>query len=210
MTVAEMDTLVPEISISKLLDGLKPAGYTPKFILNSDHLFYGNLSSTLKATSRKTVHAYMQYRLIATWGGRLHKDYRWPARIFANMQAGREPFAESDRWRTCLSEVDSGLGWLLSAAFVERAFSQDAKALGDRIVRDIKAEFTTRLKKLDWMSPATQALAAKKVANIVQKIGYPTASPNVIDPAVRVSVIPHCCNDSVPSMKNVHPRRRFY
>jgi endothelin-converting enzyme len=181
-----MDKLLPEISISKYINGLKPAEYQPKFILNGDIYLFGNLSSILKATSRKTVHGYMQSRIISSWGSRLHKDYRWPAKIFANQQAGRDPFAESERWRTCLTEVDNGLGWLLSAAFVERAFSQDAKALGDRIVSDIKAEFSNRLKKLEWMSPATQALAAKKVVNIIQKIGYPTASPNIIDPAVRV------------------------
>jgi len=180
-----MDKLLPEISISKYLDGLKPAAYQPKFILNGDYLFYGNVSSILKLTSRKTLHGYMQSRIISTWGGRLHKDYRWPAKVFSNGQAGRDPFAESERWRTCLTEVDNGLGWLLSAAFIERAFSQDAKALGDRIVSDIKAEFSNRLKKLEWMTPATQALAAKKVANIIQKIGYPTASPNIVDPAVR-------------------------
>jgi len=185
-TPADMDKLLPAISVSKFLDGVKPAAYQPKMILNSDTLFYANLSTILKGTSRKTVHGYMQSRIIGTWGGRLHKDYRWPAKVFANSQAGRDAFSESERWRTCLSEVDSGLGWLLSAAFVERAFSQDAKALGDRIVSDIKAEFSARLKKLAWMTPATQALAAKKVTNIIQKIGYPTASPNIVDPAVSV------------------------
>lgn len=184
-----MEKLVPEINISKLLDGLIPAGYTPKFIINNDCLYYGNLSTTLKSTSRKAIHGYMQYRIIATWGGRLYSDYSWPARVFSNLQAGRDAFAVSERWRTCLSEVDSSLGWLLSAAFVEKAFSQDAKALGDRIVSDIKAEFTVKLKTLDWMTPATQLLAAKKVVNIVQKIGYPTTSPNVLDPAVRFSLL---------------------
>lgn len=183
-SLADLDKLIPEIGISQLVDGLKPAAYTPKFVLNLDSRFSGNLSTTLKATSRKALHGYFQFRLIATWAGRLYVDYRWPRIVFSNSQAGRDPFAVSERWRTCLSEVDGGLGWLLSAAFVEKAFSQDAKALGDRIVNDIKNEFKVKLKTLDWMAPGTQEKAALKVTNIMQKIGYPTASPNVLDPAV--------------------------
>jgi endothelin-converting enzyme len=193
-TPAEMDKLVPQISITKYLDGLKPAGYEAKFILNADPYFFKNISSIIKSTPRDVLHAYFQSRLIATWGPRLHKDYRLPARAFANILAGRDPLAESERWRTCLSEIDSGLGWILSAAFVERAFSPDAKALGDRIISDIKTEFTQRLKGLEWMSPATQALAAKKVVNIIQKIGYPTASPNIVDPAVTMFMLAFFCH----------------
>ncbi|TID22410.1 endothelin-converting enzyme [Venturia nashicola] len=181
-SIAEMEKVVPEIDFTKLINELKPAAYTPKFIMNQDYLFFGNLSTILKSTSRKAIHGYMQFRLISHWGGRLAADYRWPARVFSNLQAGRDPFAVSQRWRVCLSEVDGELEWLLSAAYVEKAFSQDAKALGDRIIKDIKAEFTERLKKLDWMSPATKEKAAKKVVNIRQKIGYPTASPNILDP----------------------------
>ncbi|KAE9987683.1 hypothetical protein EG328_001916 [Venturia inaequalis] len=181
--IDDLAKLVPEIDIPKLINGVKPAGYTPKFILDEDYLFVGNVSTILKTSTRKTIHSYMQYRLISTWAGRLASEYRMPTRVFANLQAGRDPFAASERWRTCLNEVDTNLGWILSAAFVEKAFSQDAKTLGDRIVSDIKAEFSVKLKTLEWMTPATQDKAANKVANIIQKIGYPTASPNVLDPA---------------------------
>lgn len=188
--VADMEKIVPDIDIVKLINELKPAAFTPKVIMNDDYLFFGNLSSILKGTSRKAMHGYMQYRIIANWAGRLARDYRMPSVIFSNLQAGRDPFATSERWRVCLNEVDGELGWILSAAFVEKAFSQDAKALGDRIVSDIKAVFTTKLKTLEWMTPATQDRAIKKVVNTIQKIGYPTASPNVLDPAVR-SFLPH-------------------
>lgn len=183
VNLEDMDKKLPEISISKLLKALAPADYTIKTVINNDPYYYGNISTILKSTPRETLHGYFQYRLIATWSGRLHKDYTRPARVMSNSLAGKAPDAVAERWRSCVAEIDSALGWFLSGAFVQRAFSAQAKSLGDRIVSDIKNEFTARLKNVNWMGEETKKIAAKKVANIVQKIGYPTASPNVVDPA---------------------------
>jgi len=184
-----MDKLVPEISISAVLKAQVPAGYAIKTVLDSDPNYFKSISSIIKSTPRETIHAYFQSRLIASWAGRLHKDFTKPSRVFSNQMAGRDPNAESERWRTCTSEIDGSLGWLLSAAFVQRSFSSDAKVLGDRIVKDIKAVFTERLQGFEWMSNVTKEVAAHKVAKIVQKIGYPTASPNVRDPKVCILFI---------------------
>lgn len=90
--------------------------------------------------------------------------------------------SEPERWRTCVSHVDEGLGWILSRFFVEKAFSADAKKFGDEIVSDIKDLFIQKLKDTDWMDEETTSKAIDKVHNIVQKIGYPTESPNIMDP----------------------------
>lgn len=78
-----------------------------------------------------------------------------------------------ERWRTCVNHVDSGVGWLLSRFFVEKAFSAKAKEFGDQIVSDIKEQFVEKLKITDWMEKEVIELAIRKVHNIVQKIGYP-------------------------------------
>lgn len=70
--------------------------------------------------------------------------------------------------------MDDGLGWILSRFFVEKAFSSEAKDLGDQIVFDIKQQFISRLADLDWMDEEVKKLAADKVNAIIQKIGYPT------------------------------------
>lgn len=66
---------------------------------------------------------------------------------------------------------------------MEKAFSAQAKELGDQIVSDIKQQFISRLTDLDWMDEEVKKLAADKVNAIIQKIGYPTSSPNITDPA---------------------------
>jgi endothelin-converting enzyme len=75
------------------------------------------------------------------------------------------------------------LGWLLSRFFVEKAFSAEAKKFGDTIITDIKTEFAKKLKSTKWMDKATTKQAVDKVHNIVQKIGYPTKSPDIMDPS---------------------------
>ena len=44
------------------------------------------------------------------------------------------------------------VGWILSKFFIERAFSEEAKKFGDRIVSDIKAQFIKKLQVTEWMS----------------------------------------------------------
>jgi predicted metalloendopeptidase len=75
------------------------------------------------------------------------------------------------------------LGWILSRFFVEKAFSADAKVFGDTIITDIKTEFAKKLKAADWMDDDTTEKAVEKVHNIDQKVGYPTKSPDIMDPS---------------------------
>lgn len=58
---------------------------------------------------------------------------------------------------------------------MEEAFSAASKDLGNKIILDIKSIYIERLQKLDWMDDSVKVLAAKKVNNINQKVGYPTA-----------------------------------
>ena len=102
-------------------------------------------------------------------------------------------------------------GWILSKFFVEKTFSEEAKQFGDRIVSDIKVQFIKKLGGAEWMSKDVRDLGIKKgesplptlyeaavclvrkvvhqltnyyaVHNIIQKIGYPTKSPDIRDSA---------------------------
>lgn len=102
------------------------------------------------------------------------------------------------------------LGWILSKFFVEKAFSEEAKDFGGQIVSDIKVQFIKKLRGAEWMSQEVRDLGIEKgvshillsprpwfiwsnlvhqltdcdsVHNIIQKIGYPTKSPDIRDSA---------------------------
>jgi endothelin-converting enzyme len=166
-TLTEIEKMVPEISVSKYLKAFIPEGYTitPNFtMVVSDINYYKNLSNIIKVTPRESLHDYFQSRIVATWSGRLHRNFTAPARAFSNVMSGKDPNNIPERWRTCINEIDGNLGYILSGAFVERAFSAADKTLGDRIIADIKQVFAKRLQGFEWMTPQVKEAAAKKGA----------------------------------------------
>ena len=53
-------------------------------------------------------------------------------------------------------------GWILSKFFIEKAFSEEAKHFGDRIVSDIKVQFIKKLGGAEWMSKSVRDLSIEK------------------------------------------------
>jgi endothelin-converting enzyme len=185
MPISEVQKLVPQIDMIKYLQGQVPVGYDigpNRTVILGDINFYTALPKIIEDTPRETLRSYMKSRLVQTWGGRLHRNYTLPMRQLSNQLAGRDPNNVPERWRTCIGEVDSGLGIALSASYIERAFTLKDKSYGDQIIMDIKKEFSARLHGFPWMSDSVKDLAAKKVVNIIQKIGYQTASPDTANP----------------------------
>jgi endothelin-converting enzyme len=162
LPVSEIDSLVPQIPLTKLIEGQIPQGYNVHDVIVRDPQYYSSISAILASTPRPVLKAFFQWHIINAWGGWLDRDVNKPVRIFKNQLAGLFDDPKPPRWRTCAEEMDSKLGWILSGFYVERAFSPQSKEYGDRIIRDIKAVFTERLKDLDWMSDVVRERAAKK------------------------------------------------
>ncbi len=76
-------------------------------------------------------------------------------------------------WRRVLNTVNGSLGELLGRLYVERHFSPHAKRMMLEMVDDLFAAYEARIKRLDWMSPATKKKAIKKLHQVTHKIGYP-------------------------------------
>jgi endothelin-converting enzyme len=70
--------------------------------------------------------------------------------------------------------VSNNLQWIVGHFYVEKAFSQQAKQLGDQIIRDLKAEFVRRFTNSAWMDEQTRQRAIQKIGLLNPKIGYPT------------------------------------
>ncbi|MDQ2701397.1 MAG: peptidase M13 [Pseudomonadota bacterium] len=77
------------------------------------------------------------------------------------------------RWKRAVSHAQSAMGEAIGRDYVELYFPADAKAKMDDLVANVKAAMGARLEQLAWMSPATKAEAAKKLANFGLKIGHP-------------------------------------
>ena len=182
LTLAEATSLLPQVSIERIISSRAPEGFETDRVIVGSPSYMEDLSGIIKETSPETIQAFLKWKVIQGYGSAVEAPAVLPLRRFNNEMQGKDPDSVEERWRTCVDSVDTSLGWISSALFVETAFSEDSKKFGDQIVSDIKERFVETLETTEWMSKEVQDLAITKVGNIVQKIGYPTKSPDVQDP----------------------------
>lgn len=179
MTPEETNALLPNLSISSIVAQLAPSGCKPiKYIVESS-LYLEGVSKILKSTSAEALQAYFVWKTVQSYAYRVEADALKPLKIFNNELQGKPADAQEERWRTCIQFVDNGLGWILSKFFIEKVFSKEAKDFGDLIISEIKSQFIKKLGAAHWMSKDVQDLSMEKVRRIIQKIGFPTKSPDI-------------------------------
>ncbi|KAI9043716.1 M13 family metallopeptidase [Aspergillus affinis] len=183
LSIKDTQSLLPQISFSDIISNLAPSDFRTDRLIVGSPSYMKSLSKILSDTSRETVQLFFKWKLIQAYGDDIEDPKIKPLRELNNKLAGKNPQATQDRWRKCIDVLDEDLGWILSRFYVLNAFSEESKKLGDQIISDIKERFIFTLHQTEWMSPEVRKLGIQKVGNIVQKIGYPTKSPNVMDPA---------------------------
>lgn len=181
-TLLETQSLLPQVSFSYIFDNMAPPHYQPDRLIINTPAYLKSLSKTLQGTTKEALQAYFVWKVVQAYADKLEHSSLKPLTRFNNKMRGKDPDASEERWRKCVREVDHDLGWILSKFFVGKAFSKEAKEFGDRIVYDIRHQFANKLKTTKWMTKDVRKLGMEKVKNIVQKIGYPTKSPDILDP----------------------------
>lgn len=180
-SIKDTEAMVPQISFANILRELAPHDYTGDRLIVGSPSYMKSLSEILDDAPRETVAFFLQWKLIQAHAGKVEDDKVAHLRQFENTLEGKDPQAIEERWRKCIRRLDEGLGWSLSRFYVLDSFSKESQKLGDQIVSDIKERFVFTLTQTEWMSPDVRKMGIQKVENIVQKIGYPTKSPNVMD-----------------------------
>ncbi|KAF7715646.1 Endothelin-converting enzyme [Penicillium ucsense] len=180
-SIKETEAMLPEISLKSIIKNFAPRDFKTDRLIVGSPSYMKKLSAILHDTSRETVSFFLQWKLIQTYSDSIEDEAIAPLRRFNNKLAGKDPQATEERWRKCIDHLDSSLGWSISRFYVLDSFSEESKQLGDQIITDIKERFSFTLTQTPWMSPDVRKLGIEKVQNIVQKIGYPTKSPNVLD-----------------------------
>jgi endothelin-converting enzyme/putative endopeptidase len=82
--------------------------------------------------------------------------------------------ADRPRWRKCVAWVDRDIGEALGKAFVARTFPAETRRRAEAMTREVEAALGERLIRARWMSRGTKKEALAKLANIRDKIGYPS------------------------------------
>ncbi len=180
-TLQETQSLFPQLSVQHLVSNLAPSDYKPNRIIVGSPSYLKSASEIFQNAKPETVQAYFVWKAVQAYVNKVEDGALKPLLRFNNQLGGKDSDASEERWRTCVKVADNSLGWILSKFFIEKAFSEEAKDFGDHIVSDIKEQFIKKLKAAEWMTKDVRELGVEKVHNIVQKIGYPTKSPDVRD-----------------------------
>lgn len=77
------------------------------------------------------------------------------------------------RWKRGSDLVKDSLGEDIGRTYAAKYFPPEAKAAADQLVKNVIAAMGERLRKLEWMDPATREKALAKLASFRPKIGYP-------------------------------------
>ena len=134
--------------------------------------FLGTVDSLLAGTPLADWQAYLRWNLIANTAPALSsafvkENFRFNSTVLRGVKEMRP------RWKRCLAFTDQALGEVLGQEYVRKNFTPEAKARALEMVRNIRAEFRSRLSGLAWMSQETKTRAYDKLETIINKIGYP-------------------------------------
>ncbi len=149
------------------------AGLTrPAEINVGQPVFLKTLDSLVAHAPLDDWKSYLRWQLVnarAPWLSSpfVKEDFRFYSTVLRGVGEMRP------RWKRCLIQTDRAIGEILGQAYVAKYFTGSAKARALDMVRNIQAEFRTRLASLSWMTPATKAKAYAKLEAIANKIGYP-------------------------------------
>jgi endothelin-converting enzyme len=186
MSLKAASDLTPKIGLANIVSGLSSDFKVDRLIVAAPQ-YLKDLQAIIEEfeasdDGRAVLQSYFVWKAVQSLYSYIDSPVVQPYKGFVNELAGKDPNTKPERWRTCVNHVDGSVGWILSRFFVEKAFSAAAKDFGDLIVSDIKREFIKKLKATEWMDDETTDKAIEKVHKIVQKIGYPTQSPDIMNP----------------------------
>ncbi len=134
--------------------------------------FFPAMTSAIFAAPIDTLHAYLRYHVLTTFGANLPAAFDAENFHFYGTELSGQP-QQRPRWKRCSQTVDNALGEALGQVYVQQYFAGDEKAKTLQIVHDIEAAMNRDLDSVTWMSPETRVRAKEKLAAITDKIGYP-------------------------------------
>ncbi len=170
MGLAELRKLVPGFDWDAYLKGLKAPRFTEINIAQPE--FFEGLGKILTSAPIADLKTYMRWQLIHSQAGLLSSKFvNEDFSFYGTALNGTKEL--QPRWRRCVVATDQNLGEALGEVYVKKAFSPEAKARMQTLVRNLIAALREDITTLDWMTDATRKQAIAKLDSFVTKIGYP-------------------------------------
>uniref|UniRef100_A0A3Q2UDK5 Endothelin-converting enzyme 1 n=1 Tax=Fundulus heteroclitus TaxID=8078 RepID=A0A3Q2UDK5_FUNHE len=172
---------------AKDLQGLAPAVdwmpylkevFTPVTLSESEPVvvyakeYLQKVSELITNTNKSLLNNYMIMKVVRKMVSVLDQRFQDAEQRFLEVMYGTKKSC-TPRWKLCVSDTDSALGFALGALFVKDTFAEDSKANVEEMVAEIKWAFEDSLKDVSWMDLDTKKAAKEKADAIYNMVGYP-------------------------------------
>ncbi|KAL8198225.1 UNVERIFIED_CONTAM: Endothelin-converting enzyme 1 [Gekko kuhli] len=174
MMAADLKILAPAVDWMPLLNAV----FYPVEINESEPVvvyakeYLEQVSSLIFTTDKRLLHNYMIWNLVRKTCSFLDQRFQDAEEKFMETMYGTRKTC-LPRWKFCISDTDSSLGFALGSMFVKATFAEDSKAIAEEMIAEIKAAFEESLAKLPWMDEETRRAAKEKADAIYDMVGYP-------------------------------------
>jgi endothelin-converting enzyme/putative endopeptidase len=169
---AGLERLAPAFPWGRFFAGLGHPGLaavnvtTPRFVERAGQLF--------GAAPLDAWRAYLRWHLLAATADAralprafVEERFRFTSKAFSGAKELRP------RWKHCVASTDDALGFALGQAYVRLHFGPEGKDRTTRLVGEIQKAMERDVERLPWMDEPTKAGARRKIATLVNKVGYP-------------------------------------
>uniref|UniRef100_A0A8C1X304 Endothelin-converting enzyme 1 n=1 Tax=Cyprinus carpio TaxID=7962 RepID=A0A8C1X304_CYPCA len=172
----ELATLAPAVDWMPFLSAV----FTPVVLNDSEPVvvyakeYLQKVSELISNTNKSVLNNYMIMKVVRKMVSILDQRFQDAEQHFLEVMYGTKKSC-TPRWKLCVSDTDSALGFALGALFVKSTFSEDSKAFVsvEDMVSEIKWAFEDSLKTVGWMDPKTKKAAKEKADAIYNMVGYP-------------------------------------
>ncbi|XP_026880267.2 endothelin-converting enzyme 1 isoform X2 [Electrophorus electricus] len=170
----ELATLAPAIDWMPFLRAV----FAPVVLNDSEPVvlyateYLQKVSQLISNTSKSTLNNYMIMKVVRKMVSILDQRFQDAEQRFLEVMYGAKKSC-APRWKLCVSDTDSALGFALGALFVKATFTEDSKTFAEDMVAEIKGAFEDSLKHVGWMDDETKKAAKEKADAIYNMIGYP-------------------------------------
>ena len=163
--------IAPDIAWGDLLkEESLPAD--PGEIIIAQPSYLIKLNGLIKKTPLSVWKTWLRWQVLRAYAPMLDKDIAHRQFAFESGELRGVP-EQKPRWKRALQLIETTMGEGLGHLYVDAYFTPTSKAKIQNVVNHLIAAYGESIDHLDWLSPATQQEAHKKLSYINAKLGYP-------------------------------------
>ena len=155
----------------KKLFGAAGVSPLPRNVVASSPDYLSSLDQVIRSTRAQTLLDYLKWRALDVLS--IHLTDAFVQEDFAFQKEIYGVETQRPQWKKCVSRTDRSVGFALGSLYVKESFVGASQDTALEMIRNLKAEFISRLDSTTWMDDSTRDKAKVKADAMAHKIGYP-------------------------------------